>query len=57
MPLSPRKCWGKKVKFTPANIVKNCTLSHRECIVIPVNSGNQWVNAPKVANTAPILNT
>ncbi len=57
MPLNPRKCCGKNVRFTPINIMKNCAFVIRECSVRPVNSGNQCVNAAKMANTAPILNT
>lgn len=57
MPLNPRKCWGKKVRFTPINMIKNCAFVHREWRVKPVNKGNQCVNAAKIANTAPILNT
>lgn len=57
MPLKPRKCCGKNVKFTPMNITKNCALVQRWFRVRPVNSGNQCVNAAKIANTAPILNT
>jgi len=57
MPLSPRKCWGKKVIFTPINIRKNWAFDHRACRVRPVNSGNQCVNAANNANTAPILST
>jgi len=57
MPLSPKKCWGKNVIFTPKNIVKNCVLSHEGLSDIPVNRGNQWINPPMIANTAPIDKT
>jgi hypothetical protein len=57
MPLRPKKCCGKKVKFTPINIIKNWAFVHREWRVNPENSGNQWVNAANIANTAPILRT
>ena len=57
MPLNPRKCCGKNVRFTPINIMKNWALVHRACRVSPVNRGNQWVKAANIANTAPILNT
>lgn len=57
IPLKPKKCWGKKVKLTPKNIIKKWIFAHRECKVMPENSGNQWLNAAKIANTAPILNT
>lgn len=43
--------------FTPINIEKKCTFAHRGCRVNPVNRGNQWVNPPKIAKTAPILST
>uniref|UniRef100_A0A1X7TCI3 Uncharacterized protein n=1 Tax=Amphimedon queenslandica TaxID=400682 RepID=A0A1X7TCI3_AMPQE len=23
-PTCPKKCWGKKVKFTPTNIIQKC---------------------------------
>lgn len=43
--------------FTPMNMVKNCDFIHTGFIVNPENSGNQWVNAANMANTAPILRT
>lgn len=57
MPLRPRKCWGKKVRLTPANISTKWILVHRAWRVMPENSGNQWLNAAKIAKTAPILRT
>lgn len=57
MPLNPKKCWGKNVRFTPINIVKNCALVHWGFRVNPENRGNQCVNAAKIAKTAPILRT
>lgn len=57
MPARPRKCWGKKVRFTPTNITPKCTLAHVEWSVYPVNRGNQWVNPARIANTAPIDRT
>jgi len=57
MPLNPKKCWGKNVRFTPTNIRKNCAFDHRSCMVTPNISGNQWYLAAKIANTAPILRT
>lgn len=57
MPLSPRKCWGKKVRFTPTNIMMKCVLVQREWRVSPENRGNQWVNPLKMANTAPMERT
>lgn len=57
MPLRPRKCCGKKVRFTPKNIRKNWALVHRACMVRPVSRGNQCVKAANMANTAPILRT
>ena len=57
MPLRPRKCCGKNVRFTPVNIRKNWALAHRACIVRPVRRGNQWVKAANMAKTAPILKT
>lgn len=57
MPARPRKCCGKKVRFTPTNITPKCTLAHVEWSVYPVNRGNQWVNPARIANTAPIDRT
>lgn len=57
MPARPRKCCGKKVRFTPTNITPNWALAHVECRVYPVNRGNQWVNPARIANTAPIDRT
>ena len=57
IPANPKKCCGKKVKFTPINIIKKCALAHRWCSAIPVNSGYQYVKAAKIPNTAPILRT
>lgn len=57
MPAKPRKCWGKKVKFTPINIIKKWIFAQRAWRVTPVNSGNQWLNAAKIAKIAPILST
>jgi len=45
------------VVFTPRNIKKNWALAHRWWRVRPVRRGNQWVNAAKIAKTAPILRT
>ena len=41
MPLSPRKCCGKNVKFTPKNIVEKWIFSHRGFNDNPENNGNQ----------------
>lgn len=57
MPARPRKCWGKKVRFTPTNITPKWALAHVEWRVYPVNRGNQWVNPARIANTAPIDKT
>ena len=57
MPLSPRKCCGKKVRFTPINIIINCLFIHRWCGSIPVIIGIQWLIPAKIAKTAPILRT
>jgi len=57
IPANPKKCIGKKVKFTPTNIAKNCLFSQVGCKVKPVNKGYQVTNPPNMANTAPILNT
>lgn len=57
MPDKPKKCCGKNVKFTPANITQNCAFVIVWFSVYPVNSGNQCVSPPIMANTAPIDNT
>lgn len=57
MPLSPRKCCGKKVKFTPINMVINWIFSHFGFKLVPVKRGNQWINPPIMANTAPMDRT
>lgn len=57
MPASPRKCWGKKVRFTPINMTPKWALAHVWWRVNPVNRGNQWVNPARMANTAPIERT
>lgn len=41
IPFKPKKCWGKKVRLTPKNIVKNWIFSHFGFIVKPVNRGYQ----------------
>ena len=57
IPARPRKCCGKKVKFTPINIIPKWILVHVLWRVYPVNSGNQCTKAPIMANTAPIDST
>jgi hypothetical protein len=57
MPASPKKCWGKKVKFTPINIVINWIFRYILFNVRPVNRGYQFRNPAIIANTAPIERT
>jgi hypothetical protein len=57
MPESPKKCIGKKVMFTPTNIILNWDFISSGFIVIPVIRGYQLTNDPSKANTAPILST
>lgn len=57
IPDSPRKCCGKNVIFTPANITQNWVFVIVWLSVYPVNRGNQWVSPPMMANTAPIEST
>lgn len=57
IPDSPKKCCGKKVMFTPVNITQNWVFVIVWFKVYPVNSGNQWVSPPIMANTAPIDRT
>lgn len=57
MPASPKKCWGKKVRFTPVNMTPKCVLAHVWFKVYPVNRGNQWVSPARMAKTAPIDRT
>lgn len=57
MPARPKKCWGKKVRFTPVNITPKCTLVQVLWRVYPVNNGNQCTNPAMIANTAPMDRT
>lgn len=57
MPLSPKKCWGKNVIFTPVNIRKNWMLRKDGFKVNPKNKGNQWIRPAIIAKTAPIDKT
>lgn len=57
MPARPKKCIGKKVKFTPVNIIKNWIFNHFGFIVKPTIRGYQLIKAPIKAKTAPILST
>ena len=57
MPANPKKCIGKKVRFTPVNIIKNWIFNHLGFIVSPTIKGYQFTNAPIKAKTAPILKT
>jgi hypothetical protein len=57
MPASPRKCWGKNVRFTPINIVIKCAVALLWSSVAPVKRENQWLNPAKIAKTAPIDKT
>jgi len=57
IPFNPKKCWGKNVRFTPKNIVKNCILSHLVLMFILNISGNQWIVPDMIAKTAPIEST
>ena len=41
MPARPRKCCGKKVRFTPVNMTPKWALAHVVCRVYPVNSAHQ----------------
>lgn len=41
IPFNPKKCWGKKVRFTPINIVIKWIFNHWGLREIPVNNGNQ----------------
>lgn len=57
MPARPRKCWGKKVRFTPINIIPKWIFVHVLWRVYPENRGNQWTKAAIIAKTAPIERT
>lgn len=54
---SPRKCWEKKVKFTPTNITVKWIFAHVESNVYPENSGTQRTKLPIIANIVPIART
>lgn len=43
--------------FTPVNMTQNWVFVRVWFNVYPVNKGNQWVNPPIMANTAPIERT
>lgn len=49
-----RKCCGKKVMFTPANIR---SFAHAEQRVQPETSGNQFAKSPILANTTAAEST
>lgn len=57
IPANPKKCIGKKVTFTPINIITNWAFSHLGFIVSPTISGNQLTIPAISPNTAPILKT
>jgi len=57
MPLRPKKCCGKKVKFTPMNMDKNCTFIILGFMFILNKRGSQWVVPAMIANTAPMDST
>lgn len=57
IPDRPKKCCGKNVMLTPRNITQNWVLVRVWLSAYPVNSGNQWVRPPMMANTAPMDNT
>jgi len=57
MPWRPRKCCGKKVRLTPANMTKNWACAPRSPKVVPVMAENQNVTPAKMAKTAPIEST
>ena len=54
IPARPKKYWGKKVRFTPKNIILNWIFNHLGFIESPVNKGYHWINPAIIANTAPI---
>jgi hypothetical protein len=41
MPAKPKKCWGKKVRLTPKNIIANCVFNQVSFIDSPVIKGYQ----------------
>lgn len=57
IPDNPRKCCGKNVIFTPANITQNWVFVIVWFNVYPVNKGNQCVRPPIIAKTAPMEST
>lgn len=56
-PFNPKKCWGKKVKFTPMNIIKNWLFNNFSFKTNPNIKGNQKIEAEIIAKTAPIDKT
>jgi len=57
IPCKPKKCIGKKVKFTPKNNPQKCILPFLSLYVNPSAFGDQKYHAAKRAKTAPIDNT
>jgi len=57
IPLNPRKCCGKNVKFTPKNIIMKCEFNQIGFKENPNIIGNQKVNPAKIVKTAPIDKT
>ena len=57
MPCKPKKCCGKKVIFTPMNIIKKWAVALVWSKWAPVNRLNQWLKPANIAKTAPIDST
>lgn len=55
--MSPKKCWGKKVRLTPIKVLINCVFNKVLFIITPVIKGYQLINLAIIANTAPIDRT
>jgi hypothetical protein len=53
----PKKCIGKKVKFTPINSKKNWASLIKELLLRPTTTGHHTVIPIIIVNTAPILKT
>jgi hypothetical protein len=53
MPLSPKKCIGKKVKLTPTNKSQKTPITSVLLKEAPENRGNHRENPHKIPKTAP----
>jgi len=53
IPLSPKKCIGKKVKFTPINIIQKTQVEPTQLKTPPQKIGLQRLMPHRIPKTAP----